>query len=144
MSMMKEFREFAVKGNVVDMAVGIIIGGAFGKIVSSLVNDLVLPVVGKFVGGVDFRQLFVNLGDVHYATLAEAVEAGAPTLNYGSFLQTVFDFMIVAFVIFMMVRAINKAKRQEEEKKAAAPPKPSDEVVLLREIRDRLGSGNAG
>jgi large conductance mechanosensitive channel len=125
------------------MAVGIIIGGAFGKIVSSMVNDVILPVVGKFVGGVDFSQLFVNLGDVHHATLAEATEAGAPVLAYGNFLQTVFDFLIIAFVIFMMVRAINKAKREEEAKKETAPPKPSDEVVLLREIRDRLGSGGA-
>ena len=139
MGMMKEFKEFAVKGNVVDMAVGIIIGAAFGKIVSSLVNDVILPPIGKMMGGVDFKQLFINLGDTPYETLAAAEEAGAPTINYGLFLQSVFDFIIVAFVIFMMVRAINKAKK-EEEAKPAAPPEPSEEVVLLREIRDNLKS----
>jgi large conductance mechanosensitive channel len=138
---MQEFKDFAVKGNAIDMAVGIIIGGAFGKIVSSLVNDVILPPVGKALGGVDFKQLFFNLGDTAYQTLAEAQEAGAATINYGSFLQTIFDFMIIAFVIFMMVRAINKAKRKEEETKAAEPPKPSEEVLLLREIRDGLGKG---
>ena len=141
MSMMSEFKEFAVKGNAVDMAVGIIIGGAFGKIVSSLVNDVILPPIGKLLGGVDFKQLFVNLGEASYATLAEAQEAGAATLNYGNFLQNVFDFLIIAFVIFMMVRAINKAKKKEEEK-PAEPPKPSEEVVLLREIRDGLQGGS--
>ena len=139
MSMMSEFRDFAVKGNAIDMAVGIIIGGAFGKIVSSLVNDVILPPIGKFLGGVDFKQLFVNLGETHYATLAEAQEAGAATLNYGNFIQNIFDFLIVAFVIFMMVRAINNAKKKEEAK-PAAPAKPSEEVVLLREIRDSLAS----
>ena len=141
MSMMKEFRDFAVKGNAIDMAVGIIIGGAFGKIVSSLVNDVILPPIGKLLGGVDFKQLFLNLGDVSYATLAEAQEAGAATLNYGSFLQNVFDFLIIAFVIFMMVKAINKAKKKEEEK-PSEPPKPSEEVLLLREIRDGLQGGS--
>ncbi len=141
MSMTSEFRDFAVKGNAIDMAVGIIIGGAFGKIVSSLVNDVILPPVGKFLGGVDFKQLFVNLGDTSYATLAEAQEAGAPVLTYGNFLQNIFDFVIIAFVIFMMVRAINKAKKKEEEK-PAAPAKPSEEVVLLREIRDGLQGGS--
>ena len=141
MSMMSEFRDFAVKGNAIDMAVGIIIGGAFGKIVSSLVNDVILPPIGKLLGGVDFKQLFLNLGETSYATLAEAQEAGAPTLNYGNFLQNVFDFLIIAFVIFMMVRAINKAKKKEEEK-PAEPPKPSEEVLLLREIRDGLQSGS--
>ncbi len=140
MSLMSEFKDFAVKGNAIDMAVGIIIGGAFGKIVSSLVNDVILPPIGKLLGGVDFTQLFVNLGDGDYATLAEAQEAAAPTLNYGNFLQNVFDFGIIAFVIFMMVKAINKAKKKEEEK-PAEPPKPSEEVVLLREIRDGLQKG---
>jgi len=142
MSMMSEFKDFAVKGNAIDMAVGIIIGGAFGKIVSSLVNDVILPPVGKMLGGVDFKQLFVNLGDVSYATLAEAQEAGAATLTYGNFLQNVVDFLIIAFVIFMMVRAINKAKKKEEEEKAAEPPKPSEEVLLLKEIRDGLQGGS--
>ncbi|MEM7050357.1 MAG: large conductance mechanosensitive channel protein MscL [Acidobacteriota bacterium] len=137
MSMMEEFKEFAVKGNAIDMAVGIIIGGAFGKIVSSLVNDVIMPPIGKMLGGVDFSKLFINLGDVPYDTLAAAQEAGAPTINYGSFIQTIFDFVIIAFVIFMMVRAMNKARKQEEEA-PAEPPKPSEEVVLLQEIRDSL------
>jgi large conductance mechanosensitive channel len=136
MSMMKEFRDFAVKGNVIDMAVGIIIGGAFGKIVSSMVNDVILPVVGQAMGGVSFKELFVNLGDTAYATLAEAQEAGAATLNYGIFLQNILDFAIIAVVIFMMVRAINNAKKKEEEA-PAAPPEPAEDVVLLREIRVR-------
>ncbi len=140
MSMMSEFKEFAVKGNVVDMAVGIIIGGAFGKIVSSLVNDVILPPVGLALGGVSFNDLFMNLGDGAFETLAAAQEAGAPVIAYGSFLQNVLDFLIVAFVIFMMVRGINNLKRKEEAVKEAAPPKPSEEVVLLREIRDGLKS----
>ncbi len=137
MSMMSEFKSFAVKGNAIDMAVGVIIGGAFGKIVSSLVNDVIMPPVGKLIGGVSFKELFVNLGEVNYATLAEAQEAGAATLNYGNFLQNVFDFLIVAFVIFMMVRSINNAKKKEEEK-PAAPAEPSEDILLLREIRDNL------
>ena len=141
MSMMSEFKDFAVKGNAIDMAVGIIIGGAFGKIVSSLVNDVILPPIGKLLGGVDFKQLFVNLGETSYATLAEAQEAGAPVLTYGNFLQNIFDFLIIAFVVFMMVRSINNAKKKEEEK-PAEPPKPSEEVVLLREIRDGLQGGS--
>jgi len=141
MSMMSEFKDFAVKGNAIDMAVGIIIGGAFGKIVSSLVNDVILPPIGKLLGGVDFKQLFFTLGDVSYATLAEAQEAGAATLNYGNFLQNVFDFLIIAFVIFMMVRAINKAKKKEEEK-PAPPAAPSEDILLLREIRDGLKTGS--
>ncbi|MDH3746764.1 MAG: large conductance mechanosensitive channel protein MscL [Gammaproteobacteria bacterium] len=135
--MLKEFKEFAMRGNVVDMAVGIIIGAAFGKIVSSAVSDMVMPVIGKVVGGVDFSQLFVNLSEGEFATLAAAQEAGAATLNYGNFLQVTFDFLIVAFAIFMMIKALNSMKKKEEEA-PAEPPKPSDEVVLLTEIRDAL------
>ena len=141
MSMMSEFKDFAVKGNAIDMAVGIIIGGAFGKIVSSLVNDVILPPIGKLLGGVDFKQLFFNLGETTYATLAEAQEAGAPTLNYGNFLQNIFDFLIIAFVIFIDGQGDQQAKKKEEEK-PAAPAKPSEEVLLLREIRDGLKSGS--
>ena len=137
MGMLQEFKSFAVKGNAIDMAVGVIIGGAFGKIVSSLVNDVIMPPLGLLLGGVDFGNLFLNLGDGDFASLAEAKEAGAPVLAYGSFLQNVFDFLIIAFVIFMMVRAINKAKKKEEEA-PAAPPEPSAEVKLLTEIRDNL------
>ena len=135
--MLKEFKEFAMRGNVVDMAVGIIIGAAFGKIVSSLVNDVIMPPIGKLMGGVDFANLFVNLGDVPYESLTAAQEAGAPTINYGVFLNTVLDFLIVAFAIFMVIRGMNKMKKKEEEA-PAEPPKPSDEVVLLTEIRDAL------
>ena len=134
MGMLKEFKDFAVKGNAIDMAVGIIIGAAFGKIVSSLVKDIIMPPIGKLMGGVDFTGLFINLGDGTYETLAEAQKAGAPTLNYGNFIQVTIDFIIVAFAIFMMVRTINRFKKKEEAKPAA----PSKEVVLLTEIRDAL------
>jgi large conductance mechanosensitive channel len=141
MGFVKEFREFAIKGNVMDMAIGIIIGAAFGKIVSSAVADILMPPVGLMLGGLDFSNLFLNLGSTPYATLAEAKAAGAPTLNYGVFLQTIIDFLIVAFAVFLMIKAINAAKRKEEEKPApAAPPPPSAEAKLLAEIRDLLRS----
>ena len=140
MGMVSEFKEFAVKGNVVDMAVGIIIGGAFGKIISSMVNDVIMPVVGRFMGGVSFTDLLYALDGGEYATLEAAKEAGAPVVAYGQFFQNVFDFVIIAFVIFMMIRAMNKAKRAEEEKVEEAPAEPSEDVVLLREIRDSLKS----
>ena len=139
--MLNEFKKFAMRGNVVDMAVGIIIGGAFGKIVSSLVNDVIMPPIGMIMGNVDFSQLFINLTDQEFASLAAAQEAGAATINYGVFINTVLDFIIVAFAIFMVIRGMNKMKKQEEEK-PAEPPKPSDEVLLLQEIRDALKSGN--
>jgi large conductance mechanosensitive channel len=137
MSLMKEFKEFAVKGNAVDLAVGIVIGGAFGKIVSSLVNDVIMPPIGKLMGNVDFTSLFLNLSGTAYQSLAEAQKAGAPTLNYGNFIQTVIDFLIVAWAIFMLVKGMNTL-RKKEEVKPAEPPKPSDEVLLLQEIRDTL------
>ncbi|WP_432820871.1 large conductance mechanosensitive channel protein MscL [Trichloromonas sp.] len=137
MSLMKEFKEFAVKGNAMDMAVGIIIGAAFGKIVSSLVSDVIMPPIGKLMGGVDFTGLFVNLGEESYATLAAAKEAGAATLNYGAFVQTVVDFIIVAFAIFMLVKGLN-SMRKKEEAAPAAPVAPTEDVLLLREIRDSL------
>ena len=112
--MLKEFKEFAMRGNVVDMAIGIVIGGAFGKIVSSFVADVLMPPIGLLMGGVDFANLFVNLGAEEHATLAAAKEAGAPTINYGLFLGTVLDFVIIAFAIFMVVRAMNSLKREEE------------------------------
>lgn len=130
MSMMKEFKAFALRGNVIDMAVGIVIGGAFGKIVSSFVADVVMPPIGMLIGGVNFTDLAVTLqkasGDV-----------AAVTLNYGKFVQTVFDFIIIAFAIFMVVKAMNSAKKKEEAK-PAAPPAPSKQEVLLGEIRDLL------
>ena len=136
--MLKEFKEFAMRGNVVDMAVGIIIGAAFGKIVTSLVNDIIMPPIGLLVGNVDFSQLFVNLSDGAYSTLAEAQEAGAATINYGIFLQAVFDFIIVAFAIFMVVKQMNRWKKQEQAAPPPAPPKPTKDQELLTEIRDLL------
>ncbi len=147
MKFIAEFKEFAVKGNVVDMAVGVIIGTAFGKIVSSLINDLVMPVLGTLTGKVHFSKLFINLGDKEYATLAEAKLAGAPTLNYGNFIQSMTDFLVIAISIFFVVKAINNMQRTEEEKEkkeAETPPEPSEEVLLLREIRDALSSGKQG
>ncbi len=135
--MFEEFKKFALRGNVMDMAVGIIIGAAFGKIVSSFVSDIVMPPLGMLVGNVDFTNLFVNLGDGVYTTLAEAQEAAAPTLNYGVFLQSVFDFLIVAFAIFMVVKQMNNLKKKEEEA-PKPPPEPTKDQALLSEIRDLL------
>ena len=130
MSMMSEFKDFAMRGNVVDMAVGIVIGGAFGKIVSSFVNDVLMPPIGMMMGGVDFSDLAVTLQEA-------AGDAAAVTLNYGSFIQTVIDFVIIAFAIFMVIKAMNSMKQKEEDA-PAEPPKPSAEVELLTEIRDSL------
>ena len=135
--MLQEFKAFAMRGNVVDMAVGIVIGGAFGKIVSSFVADVIMPPIGLLMGGVDFGSLFINLSDTAYATLAAAEEAGAPVIKYGSFINTVLDFVIIAFAIFMVVKGMNSMKKKEEEK-PAEPPKPSAEETLLTEIRDLL------
>jgi len=138
--MLSEFKKFAMRGNVVDMAVGIIIGAAFGKIVSSVVNDIVMPPIGMLMGGVDFSNLFVDLSGGEHASLAAAEAAGAPLIKYGVFINTVLDFMIVAFAIFMIIKAMNTLKKKEEEA-PAEPPKPSEEVVLLTEIRDALKNG---
>ena len=127
MSLAQEFKDFAMKGNVVDMAVGIIIGGAFGKIVSSLVNDIILPPIGVMMGG-------VNFSDLSYTLQAAVGETEAVTLNYGSFIQTSIDFLILAFAIFMMVKVMNSMKKKEEE----APSEPPAQEVLLGEIRDLL------
>jgi large conductance mechanosensitive channel len=118
MGMAKDFREFAARGNVIDLAVGVIIGAAFGKIVTSVVNDIVMPPIGMAIGRVDFKNLFVALDRQAYASLADAQKAGAPTINYGQFMNTVFEFLIVAFVIFMMVRQLNRLKTPEP-----TPPK---------------------
>jgi large conductance mechanosensitive channel len=135
--MLKEFKEFAMRGNVVDLAVGVIIGGAFGKIVTSMTNDLIMPVVGLLLGKVDFSNLFINLGDGDYATLKAATDAGAPVLKYGVFANTVLDFVILAFIIFLMVRAMNRMKSAEPP---PAPPGPTPDQQLLAEIRDVLKS----
>ncbi len=135
MSMLSEFKEFAVKGNMIDMAVGIIIGAAFGKIVSSLVNDIIMPPLGLAIGGVDFSELAVVLQEA-------TAEAAAVTIGYGAFIQAIIDFLIIALAIFVAVKVINSMKRKEEAK-PAAPAAPSEEVVLLREIRDSLKRDSA-
>lgn len=139
--MLKEFKEFAVKGNVLDMAVGIIIGAAFGTVVKSLVSDVIMPPIGLVLGGVDFSNLFVTVSQGStagpYDTLAAAQEAGAVTINYGVFANEIISFTIVAFAVFMLVRSFNKLKK-EEEAAPAAPPAPSAEETLLGEIRDLL------
>jgi large conductance mechanosensitive channel len=138
MSMVKEFKQFAMRGNVMDMAVGVIIGGAFGKIVSSLVNDVLMPPIGKLMGNMDFSGLFIQLGGGEKcATLAKAKEAGIATLNYGLFINTVIDFIIVAFVIFMVIKGMNSMQRKEAAK-PAPPAEPPADVKLLAEIRDLL------
>ena len=135
--MLKEFREFAMRGNVVDMAIGIVIGAAFGKIVSSFVADILMPPIGLLLGGVDFSNIFIVLGGGEYPSLEAAKEAGAATWNVGLFVNTVIDFLIIAFAIFLLVKGINAMKRKEEAK-PEAPPAPSKEEVLLTEIRDLL------
>lgn len=135
--MLKEFKEFAIKGNVIDMAVGVVIGGAFGKIVGSLVADVIMPPIGLLLGKVDFANLFLNLSGTPVASLAEAKAKGLATLNYGVFLNTTFEFLIIAFTIFMVVKQINRLKR-EAPPAPAAPPEPSSEEKLLAEIRDLL------
>lgn len=135
--MLKEFKEFAMRGNVVDMAVGIIMGAAFGKIVTSFVNDVLMPPLGLVLGGTDFSDWFIDLSGGGYTTLAAAQEAGAATLNYGLWINTVIDFVIVAFAIFLLVRQVNRLKKKEEAV-AAAPPAPPKQEVLLGEIRDLL------
>ena len=137
--MLKEFREFAVRGNVVDMAVGIIIGAAFGKIVESLVKDVIMPPIGLLLGKVDFANLFVVLKagaqTGPYLSVEAAQKAGAVTFNYGLFINAIIAFVIVAFAVFLLIRGINRLKREEQAKPSAAP---AEEIVLLREIRDSL------
>ena len=136
----REFKDFAVKGNAVDLAVGVVIGAAFGKIISSMVSDVIMPVVSKLTGNVDFSNLFLVLGDGKFKTLAEAKAAGVATLNYGLFINAITDFIIIAFCIFMVIRAISRM-RQREEAKPAAPAAPPADVQLLTEIRDLLKKG---
>jgi large conductance mechanosensitive channel len=134
--MLKEFKEFAMKGNVLDMAIGVIIGGAFGKIVSSLVSDVLMPPLGLLMGKVDFSSLFIDLSNTSPQSLAAAKAAGAPTLNYGVFLQSMFDFLIIEFVIFMLVKQVNRFKQGAAP--PPPPPGPTNEEKLLMEIRDAL------
>ena len=140
MSMMKEFKEFAVKGNVMDLAVGVIIGAAFGKIVDSIVGDLIMPIVGAIFGKLDFSSLFVVLGNVPAGTamnLEALKKAGVPVLAYGNFITVAVNFAILAFIVFMLVKQINRLKKETPAAPAAPAPTPED-VVLLREIRDSL------
>ena len=141
--MLKEFKEFAAKGNMLDMAVGIVIGAAFATIIGSLVNDIVMPPIGLALGGVDFSEMFLVLGQGDpagpYATLAAAKESGAVTMNWGIFVNSLITFAIIAFALFMVIKGFNKMKA-EEEAAAEAPPEPSAEERLLGEIRDLLRS----
>ena len=142
MSFVREFREFAVKGNVVDLAVGVIIGAAFGKLVDSVVKDLMLPIVGRFVGGLDFSNYFVTLADPPKGytgpmTYEALTKAGVPVFAYGNFITVAINFLILAFIIFWMVKAINRLRR-DTPPAAAEPPPPPEDVVLLRQIRDAL------
>lgn len=138
MSIKSEFKEFALKGNVMDLAVGVIIGAAFGKIVDSLVNDIIMPVISKVVGGLDFSNMFIKLADSPAGipeTYDALKKAGVPLLAYGNFITIVLNFLILAFIIFLMVKQMNKLKKAEP---APVPPAPAEEVILLREIRDSL------
>lgn len=138
MSFMQEFKEFAVKGNVVDMGVGIVIGAAFTSIVNSFVADIVNPIIGVITGGVDFSNLFINLGPGDYDSLSAAQEAGAPTINYGLFINAIISFLIVAMVLFIIIRNVNRLKKKAEETPPASEPVAPREHVLLEEIRDLL------
>ena len=136
--MLKEFKEFIARGNVMDMAVGIIIGAAFTAIVTSMVGDLIMPVIGVITAGIDFSDLYVNLGSEVYANLAAAEEAGAPVIKYGAFINALINFLIVAFVVFMLVKGVNSLKRKAEDPAAEDAPPPPKDIVLLTEIRDLL------
>ena len=141
MSIAKEFREFAIKGNVIDLAVGVIIGAAFNKIVDSLVKDVIMPVISLVGGDLDFSNKFVVLGSIPAGvprTLADLTKAGVPVFAWGNFITVAVNFLILAFIIFMMVRQINRLKRKHAEPAAAAPSAPPEDIVLLREIRDSL------
>lgn len=140
MGLVKEFKEFAMRGNVIDMAVGIVIGAAFGKIVSSLVGDIIMPLVGKVTGGVNFSDMFLWMGEGEKpVSLALAKESGESYLAYGVFINTVIDFIIIAFSIFVVIKLMNTAKKRfEKEQETAAPPVPPKQEVLLAEIRDLL------
>ena len=138
MSFMSEFKEFAMRGNVIDLAVGVVIGGAFGKIISSMVNDIVMPVIGKLVGGVNFSELAAVLTPAQMGPDGKEV-AAAVLLRYGAFIQSILDFALIAFAIFIAIRVINRLQRKQEEA-PAAPAAPAEDVLLLREIRDSLRS----
>ncbi|MCU0514270.1 MAG: large conductance mechanosensitive channel protein MscL [Anaerolineae bacterium] len=139
--MLKEFREFAMRGNVLDLAVGIILGAAFGSIVNSLVNDVIMPPIGLLLGGVDFSNLYINLSGGEYASLAAAREAGASVIAYGAFLNTIINFIIVAFAVFLLVKGFNEAQKRgkkQEEAKPAEPAKPEPMLVATQELTEAV------
>ena len=136
MGMIQEFREFAVKGNAIDLAIGVVLGAAFGGIVTSLVDDVLMPPLGHLFGGVDFTSLFWTLGPKEYPSLEAAKEAGAATINYGNFIQSIVSFLLVSVALFLFIRTMNRLRR--EKKEPAATPATPEDVVLLREIRDAL------
>jgi large conductance mechanosensitive channel len=136
-SFIQEFKQFAMRGNVVDLAVAVVIGGAFGKIVDSLVKDVVMPPIGALLGGVDFKHLYIDLSGAGHETLEAAEKAGAPLIKYGAFINSLVDFLIIAFAIFVAVKAINTLKRKEDAP-PPAPAAPPEDILLLREIRDSL------
>lgn len=136
---LREFKDFISRGNVVDLAVGIIIGAAFTTIVNSVVNDIIMPPIGRIMGGIDFSSLFITLSEGDYKSLKAAKDAGAATINYGVFLNSVINFLIVSFAVFMLVKQVNKLKKKEESK-PSTPPAPPRSEVLLEEIRDLLKS----
>ena len=136
--MFKEFKEFIARGNVMDMAVGILLGAAFTAIVNSVVGDIIMPVIGVVTSGVDFADKFVALDGGSYTSLKAAADAGAPVLSYGKFINVIINFLIVSFVIFLLVKGVNKIKKQAEDPKAKDAPPPPKEVLLLTEIRDLL------
>lgn len=142
MSFISEFKLFIAKGNVLDLAVGVIIGAAFGKIVTSLTDDIIMPVVGLALGNVDFANLFIAMNGQHYATLAEAKKAGVGTINYGLFINALINFLIIAFIIFMIVRAANRMKKAPVEV-VAVPAAPTTDQQLLMDIRDSLRASRA-
>lgn len=145
MSVFKEFRDFAIKGNMIDLAIGVIIGAAFGAIVSSVVDDIFMPLIGLIIGGIDFSNLFVvlsNPNNIAVPSVAAAKEAGVATLNVGLFINAVVKFTIIAFVLFMVVKAINAMKREAAKEPVATTPAPTKEEVLLTEIRDAIRSGS--
>jgi len=140
MGMFSEFKAFALRGNVVDMAVGVVIGGAFGAVVGSAVSDILMPIVGLATGGVNFKDLFVALDGKTYTTIKAANDAGVGTINYGNLVDVIIKFLVIAFVLFLIIKAINAAKKKEEAK-AAVPAAPLAQEVLLTEIRDLLRKG---
>lgn len=142
MGFVSEFKEFIAKGNVLDLAVGVIIGAAFGKIVTSLTDDVIMPIVGLALGKVDFANLFISMNGQHYATIAEAKKAGVGTINYGLFINALINFLIIAVIIFMIVKAANRMKKAPVEVVAVAPPPTADQQLLM-EIRDALRTGRA-